>query len=227
MAITVLSTYDDMAEIVPVPQDGFMVIWARVFFSYTLLKLANVPCRYRIFSFYGENKKPRCEICGKPEQEPPPLPEWLQIPYLVPVKGYSMEIIPDSCVNPTTRNGDRLYDQAERTVGTLGAVMTSSRPGKADAYIVLTAGHVIPDGDDCLLVKHRQLDSFTSLEIAPQFRRFDNRPVYRQKEAPSFLDDVGILFVDNDDVKFFFPVASQISTSIISARKTARYLPSK
>jgi hypothetical protein len=73
MAITVLSTYDDMAEIVPVLQNGFMVIWARVFFSYTLLKLPNVPCRYRNFSFYGENKKPRCEICGKPEQENTPL----------------------------------------------------------------------------------------------------------------------------------------------------------
>jgi len=106
--------------------------YGHVFFSlYMLLELANVPCRYRIFSFYGENKKPRCEICGKPEQEPPPLPEWLQIPYLVPVKGYSMEIIPDSCVNPTTRNGDRLYNQAERTVGTLGAVMTSLSTGKS------------------------------------------------------------------------------------------------
>src|SRR5271155_3645107 len=102
-------------------------------FSYILLKLANVPCRYRIFSYYGENKKPRLKISPKPEQEPPSLPEWLQIPYLVPVKGYSFEIIPDSCANPRTRSGDGLYDQVKRIVGTLGAVMSSSRPGSADA----------------------------------------------------------------------------------------------
>src|SRR2546429_5950913 len=175
------------------------------FFSYMLLKLANDPYRYRNFVYYGENKKARLEISPEPEREPPPLPEWLQNPYLVPVKGYSFEIIPDSCANPRTRSGDGLYDQVKRIVGTLGAVMSSSRPGRADAYIALTAGHVIPNGDDCLLVKNRQLDSFTSLKVAPTFRRFDNRPLCRQKEAPSFLDDVGILFVDNDDVNFFFP----------------------
>jgi hypothetical protein len=109
------------------------------FFSSVLLKLANVPYRYKIFSYYGENKKARLQIAPKPGQEPPPLPEWLQIPYLVPVKGFSSKIIYDSCVNPATRSGDGLYDQAERIVGTLGAVMSSSRPGKADAYIALTS----------------------------------------------------------------------------------------
>ena len=202
MANAELSTSDDINENEAVPQEGFNVIWARVFFSCMLLKLANDPYRYRNFVYYGENKKARLEISPEPEREPPPLPEWLQIPYLVPVKGYSFEIIPDSCANPRTRSGDGLYDQVKRIVGTLGAVMSSSRPGRADAYIALTAGHVIPNGDDCLLVKNRQLDSFTSLKVAPTFRRFDNRPLCRQKEAPSFLDDVG-MFVDNDDVKFF------------------------
>ena len=56
--------------------------------------------------------------------------------------------------------------------------------------------------DDCLLVKNRQLDSFTSLKVAPTFRRFDDRPLYRRNEARSFLDDVGILFVGNDNVEF-------------------------
>lgn len=46
----------------------------------------------------------------EPEQELPPLPEWLQIPYLVPVKGHSSKIIYDSCANPMTRSGDGLYD---------------------------------------------------------------------------------------------------------------------
>ena len=148
MANAELSTSDDINANEAVPQEGFNVIWARVFFSYMLLKLANDPYRYRNFMYYGENKKARLEISPEPEREPPPLPEWLQIPYLVPVKGYSVEIIPDSCANPRTRSGDGLYDQVKRIVGTLGAVMSSSRPGRADAYIALTAGHVIPDGDE-------------------------------------------------------------------------------
>lgn len=202
MANATLSTYDDIAENECVAQDCFKVIRARVSFS-MLLKLANVPYRYRMFSFYGENKKARLEISPRPGQMPPPLPKWLQIPYLVPVKGYSLQIVYDSCVNPITRSGDGLYDQTERIVGTLGAVMSSSRPGKTDAYVVLTAGHVIPNGDDKLLVKNRQLDSFISLTVAAKFRRFNNRPLYHLKEAPSFLDDVGILSVGNNDLKYF------------------------
>lgn len=137
MANAELSTSDDIAENGAVPHEGFDIIWAR-FFSLMLLKLANVPYRYRDFMYYGENKKARLKISPEPEQEPPSLPEWLQIPYLVPVKGYSFKIIPDSCANPRTRSGDGLYDQAKRTVGTLGTVMSSSRPGNADAYIALT-----------------------------------------------------------------------------------------
>ena len=88
-------------------------------------------------------------------------------------------------------------------MGTLGAVMSSPQPGKADAYIALTAGHVIPNGDDYLLVKNQQLDSYISLKVAPRFRRFQDQPLYRLDEARSFLDDVGILLVGNDDVKYF------------------------
>src|SRR4051794_28689395 len=113
MVNTALSMYDDIAENEVVPQEGFNVIRARVFFSYMLLKLTNGPYRYRVFEYYGENKKPRLKISPEPEKEPPPLPEWLQIPYLVPVKGYSFRIIYDSCANPITRSGDGLYDQAK------------------------------------------------------------------------------------------------------------------
>jgi hypothetical protein len=137
MANAELSTSDDIAENGAVPQEGFNVILARVFSSYMLLKLANFPYRYRHFMYHGENQKARLQISPEPEREPPPLPEWLQIPYLVPVKGYSFRIIYDSCANPITRSGDGSYDQAKRIVGTLGAVMSSSRPA-------LTAGHVIP-----------------------------------------------------------------------------------
>src|SRR5277367_1620875 len=69
MANAALSTYD-IAENEAVPQEGFNVIWARVF-SHMLLKLANVPYRYRDFLCYGENKKPRLKISPEPEQEPP------------------------------------------------------------------------------------------------------------------------------------------------------------
>ena len=90
-----------------------------------------------------------------------------------------------------------------KPVGTLGAVMSSPRPGKADAYVVLTAGHVIPDGDDRLLVENRKLDTFTPLRVAPMSRRFNDRPLHRQNEYPSFQDDVGILFVEENDLKHF------------------------
>jgi hypothetical protein len=104
--------------------------YGRVFlFTSMLLKLANVSYRYTMFSYYGENQKPRLEISPNPGREPPPLPKWLQIPYLVPVKGQSLQIVYDSCLNPTIRSGDGLYDRAERIVGTLSAVMSSSRAG--------------------------------------------------------------------------------------------------
>jgi len=94
MANATLSTYDDSAENECLAQDCFKVIRARVSFS-MLLKLANVSYRYRMFSFYGENKKARLEISPDPGHMPPPLPKWLQIPYLVPVKGYSLQIVYD------------------------------------------------------------------------------------------------------------------------------------
>lgn len=81
--------------------------------------------------------------------------------------------------------------------------MSSPRPGKADAYAVLTAGHVIPNGNDKLLVKNRKLDTFIPLRVAPMFRRFNSRPLHRQNEYPSFRDDVGILFIEENDLKHF------------------------
>ena len=108
----------------------------------------------------------------------------------------------DTCANPTTRTGDALYDQI-RNVGTLGAVMSSPRPGKADAYVVLTAGHVIPNGDDRLFVKNRKLDTLIPLRVAPMFRRFNDRPLHHQNRNRSFQDDVGILFIEENDLEHF------------------------
>jgi hypothetical protein len=172
-------------------------------FTSIIFKLANIIWRYKTFAHFGQDGKARLEIGPAPGKEPPPLPEWLQIPYLVPVKGYDSRLVFDACANPTTRNGDALYDQTERPVGTLGAVMLSSRPGRAETYVVLTAGHVIPDGEDRLLVKNRKLDTFISLRVAKKFRRFDGRPLHRQGLAPSFQDDVGILSIEKDDLGHF------------------------
>lgn len=134
MANATLSTYDDITENECVAQDCFKVIRARVSFS-MLLKLANVPYRYRMFSFYGENKKARLEISPRPGQMPPPLPKWLQIPYLVPVKGYSLQIVYDSCVNPIIRSGDGLYDQTERIPDTSSQMAMTSYLSRTDNSI--------------------------------------------------------------------------------------------
>jgi hypothetical protein len=90
---------------------------------------------YRMFSFYGKNKKARLEISPKPGQMPPPLPEWLQIPYIVPVKGYSWQIVYDSCVNPITRSGDGLYDQPDRIPDTSSLMAMTSYLSRTDNSI--------------------------------------------------------------------------------------------
>lgn len=70
---------------------------------------------YQTFIFYGQDKKGRLKIAPpQPGKEPPPLPEWLQIPYIVPVKGYSSRLVFDGCANPTTRTGDALYDRMRK-----------------------------------------------------------------------------------------------------------------
>jgi hypothetical protein len=81
--------------------------------------------------------------------------------------------------------------------------MFSPRIGRAPAEVVITAGHIIPDGDDTVLVKNRKHNSFISLKVASKFRRFNSRPLRRQEILPSFQDDIGILFVGSDDVEYF------------------------
>jgi hypothetical protein len=152
---------------------------------------------------YSQNNQGRLEIAPRPGKEPPHLPKWLRTSYIAPVRGCSSRLKYDSCTNPTIRSGDALFDEAERTVGTLGTIMSSARAGNTDVYVVITAGHIISDGDHSLLVKNRTLDSFIVLKVAPKFRRFGSRPLSRLNEAPSFQDDVGILFVENNSVKFF------------------------
>ena len=111
------------------------------------------------------------EIQPLPGEDPPDLPEWLQIPFLVPLKGTKLEIhwekprksvrrskalkaqkvrakrlecSPYESINHWTAPiGTPLLPQpSEQYRGTLGAIMKSITPPYD--YYVLTAGHVIP-----------------------------------------------------------------------------------
>ena len=77
--------------------------------------------------------------------------------------------------------------------------MFSPRIGKANAEVVITAGHVIPDRVDEVLVKIRKDNSFLVLTVLSAFRRTDSRPRFRQNLLPSFQDDVGVLFIGRND----------------------------
>jgi len=81
--------------------------------------------------------------------------------------------------------------------------MFSSRPGKSNAEVILTAGHIIPDGDDEVLVKSRKNDSFLVLTVPPAFRRTRSRPRCRRNLLPSFQDDVGVLLIGSNDLGCF------------------------
>ena len=78
--------------------------------------------------FYAENHKGRLQISPlRPDQNPPKLPQWLQIPYLVPVKGIGGRLIFEGCANPCIQRGDKLFERdGNNMVGTFGAVMVSS-----------------------------------------------------------------------------------------------------
>jgi hypothetical protein len=90
-------------------------------------------------------------------------------------------------------------------VGTLGTIMASRRPGKADlAYVALTAGHIIPDGQDVLYVRNRKDNSLVQLKVVPNSKRFNGRPLGRQDEDPSFHDDCSFLIVDGNDIQYFY-----------------------
>jgi hypothetical protein len=136
---------------------------------------------------------------------------------LVPVKGEDFRIIPDMnidpsfnttpkmCASPSIQGGDRLYEKdSAKYVGTLGTVMASRLPGKEDlTYVALTAGHIIPDGRDVLYTTNRKDNSFVQLKVAPKSRRFNDRPLGRQNEDPSFHDDCAYLIVDGNDIQYF------------------------
>src|SRR5277367_4663133 len=85
--------------------------------------------RYGVFGYYSEDHKCRLEISPpRPSQNPPKLPQWLQIPYLVPVKGIGGKLNFEECANPCIQHGDKLFQtDSDKPVGTFGTVMVSQR----------------------------------------------------------------------------------------------------
>ena len=123
--------------------------------------------------------------------DPPIVPEWLHIPYLVPVKGVSREIIPDGCANSCIQHGDQLYrPDNDAPVGTLGTVMVSN-----GIYVVLTAGHIIPGGLHYLTVQ-RHDRSTVYLKVANLSIRYQDR----FNEPTAFQDDCAFLFIDRFEI---------------------------
>ena len=105
---------------------------------------------YNQFSWFSRDGRLYMEVSTSLEgQEPPSLPTWLQIPYIIPTRGHVLRIIPDS--NSTNRKvlpGQALKDTEGRPLSSLGPILASERRGRGSLTPVhgaLTAGHVIPD----------------------------------------------------------------------------------
>lgn len=161
--------------------------------------------RYGRFATYGENHKGRLRIMPAPGKEPPALPDWLQIPYLVPVEGVEFRIIPDGCINPGIQPGHPLRAKADGSethnatvVGTLGTIMTSG-----NTYVALTAGHIMNDLERIMIVKGSSDESVIELEIAKQSVRVNGRPIGRRHEPADFRDDCAFLKINPRDIGRF------------------------
>ena len=153
--------------------------------------------RYGLFTFYGENQKGRLQISPpRPGQNPPKLPQWLQIPYLVPVKGISGKLNFEGCGNPCIQRGDGIFEEnSNNSVGTFGTVMVSQQ-SQGLTYVGLTAGHVIPVGGNHMFVQNPKDQSIIDLKVAGRSVRYQGRPLGRAELPPNFQDDCGFLLID-------------------------------
>lgn len=140
-----------------------------------------------------------------PGKAPPILPEWLQIPFLVPVKGVKFGIIPDRCLNPGIQPGQPLHGISDGSlthnssmVGTLGTVMTSR-----NTYVALTAGHILNDLQYKILVKESPHNTMVELKVATNSVRVDGRPRGRRYKPAGFRDDCAFLKIDSGDIGLF------------------------
>lgn len=143
---------------------------------------------YGAFANYGENHKARLRAMCEPGKAPPPLPDWLQIPYLVPAEGIELRIIPDGCINPGIQPGHPLHADAHgftthnaAAVGTLGTIMVSK-----DTYVAITAGHIINDFDRVMIVKGLSGERVIELDVAEKSVRIGGRPRGRIEENADF-----------------------------------------
>jgi hypothetical protein len=110
-----------------------------------------------------------------------------------------------NCVNPAVDVGDPLFEiDRNEYSGTLGPIMSTHHRGRTElTYVALTAGHVIPNGADILIVRSRVDGSAISLAVPLQSRRLNDRPISRQADKPSFLDDCGFLVIDYTSIHLF------------------------
>ena len=84
----------------------------------------------------------------RPGRDPPELPQWLRISYLVPVKGVRQKIILQGSMDSLIQPGDPQHARINDTlVGKLDAIMISK-----DTYVALTAGYILTDGDRNMVI---------------------------------------------------------------------------
>ena len=158
------------------------------------------------FIGYGEDKKCRLEIRPDPGLDPPKLPKWLRIPFLKPRKGIlEPPLILEKNTITRLQPGDGLWhqgldgrevDNSTGAAGTLGPIIESD-DGK---YFVLTAGHVLPDGDRTLVVKSDDGELAANLEVVERSLRIQGRPKGRVKDGSEigFEDEVVSVLKIND-----------------------------
>ena len=80
----------------------------------------------------------RVQLMPRPGRDPPELPQWLRIPYLVPVPGGPSEDHPPMMSSLIPQDDPQAARINDISVGTLGAIMISE-----DTCVALTASHVI------------------------------------------------------------------------------------
>ena len=167
---------------------------------------------YNQFSWFSRDGRLYMEVSTSLEgQEPPSLPSWLQIPYIIPTRGHVLRIIPDSySSNRKVLPGQALKDTEGRPLGSLGPILASERRGSlTPVHVALTAGHVIPDmATEMMVDDPSDPDKYVRLKVSVKSRREHGKRVERLKYTAPFTDDVGFLIIPPESVNLFdcFPL---------------------
>ena len=190
--------------------------------------------RYRRFHWTAQQGVARLEIHPLPREDPPDLPEWLHIPFLVPLKGTKLEThwekprksvrrskalkaqiihakrlecYPYKSIDHWTApiRSPLLPQPSEKYRGTLGAIMESIIPPYI--YYVLTAGHVIPRFTKRMYAL-KQNNKTVPLEVTESSDLDDS------KEITSIIDlkiECGFLKIKKEDLWQFAFVVPNLS----------------